>query len=89
MAITKGQVKTAEAAKTDTDNLSPATKFDASGAIIEPEIVERVDLSHPAVDSSPRANSSVEMNQIDFNDPTISQEEAVAKNLKEEKPKGD
>lgn len=64
------------------DTLAPATEFDASGAIIEPAIVERVDMSHPAVDDNPRKGQPVVANQIDFNDPTLAMAEAVAENLK-------
>lgn len=66
------------------EELKPATKFEASGAIIEPAIVDRVDMSHPSVDANPREKSTADMNRIDFNEPTslTSQEEAVARNLK-------
>lgn len=64
------------------DDLTPATDVAASGAIVEPEILEGIDTSHPAVDANPRAGLPKESNQIDFNDPTISQEEAVERNLK-------
>ncbi|MGF7152504.1 hypothetical protein [Novosphingobium gossypii] len=64
------------------DNLTPATDVAASGAIVEPEILEGIDTSHPAVDANPRAEVPKQSNQIDFNDPTISQEEAVERNLK-------
>lgn len=63
------------------DVLTPATEIEASGALIEPTIVERVDVDHPAVDNNPREGASVASNQIDFNDPTLTQEEAVVKNL--------
>lgn len=63
------------------DNLTPATDVAASGAFIEPEIVERIDTSHPAVDNNPRADAPKVSNQIDFNDPTLTDEEAVAQNL--------
>lgn len=64
------------------DNLAPATEFDASGAVIEPTIVERVDMEHPAVDNEPRKGQPVVANQIDFNDPTKTEAEAVEDNLK-------
>jgi hypothetical protein len=63
------------------DNLSPATKPEASGALQEPEIAARIDLNHPAVDSNPREGLPARSNQIDFNDPTISGHEAVRRNL--------
>lgn len=64
------------------DKLTPATDVAASGAMIEPEIVSRIDTSHPAVDNEPRKNQPVIANRIDFNDPTVSEAEAVAENLK-------
>lgn len=63
-------------------NPKPATDFEASGAVIEPATKRGVDMSHPAVDNNPRANTSADMNRIDFNDPTKSQKEAVEDNLK-------
>lgn len=64
------------------DNLTPATDVAASGAMIEPEIVDRIDTSHPAVDNEPRKGQPKVANQIDFNDPTLTEAEAVAQNLK-------
>jgi hypothetical protein len=66
------------------DNLSPATTKDleASGALQEPTIKERIDTKHPAVDDEPRKGLPPESNRIDFNDPTISGAEAVEQNLK-------
>lgn len=66
------------------ESLKPATKIEASGAIIEPAIRSGVDMTHPSVDANPREKSTADMNRIDFNEPTAltSQEEAVAKNLK-------
>lgn len=63
------------------DELEPATEVAASGALIEPTIVERIDTSHPAVDNEPRKGVSVESNQIDFNDPTLTLSEQVERNL--------
>lgn len=63
------------------DQLEPATAVEASGAMIEPTIVERIDTSHPAVDNEPRKGVSRVSNQIDFNDPTQTPEEAVLENL--------
>jgi hypothetical protein len=63
------------------DNLSPATEVAASGALVEPEIIERIDTTHPAVDDQPRAGQPKVSNQIDFNDPTLTDAEAVQKNL--------
>lgn len=63
------------------DTLTPATTVAASGAFIEPEIAERIDLDHPAVDNNPRKGQPVLANQIDFNDPRLDTAEAVEKNL--------
>lgn len=63
------------------DELAPATQVQPSGAFMEPEIAERVDTSHPAVDNEPRKGQPKVANQIDFNDPTISDAEAVERNL--------
>lgn len=63
------------------DDLAPATTFAASGATIEPAIIDRVDMSHPAVDDAPRKCAPAVSNQIDFNDPTLTDAEQVAKNL--------
>ncbi len=63
------------------DKLEPATTVEASGAMIEPTIVERIDTSHPAVDNEPRKRQPKIANQIDFNDPRLSDSEAVAQNL--------
>lgn len=46
-----------------------ASEFDeASGAIIEPEILRDVDPQHESVDNNPRAGTTAEQNAIDFND---------------------
>jgi hypothetical protein len=63
------------------DTLTPATHVAASGAFIEPEIVERIDVDHPAVDNNPRKGQPAIANQIDFNDPHLGNEDAVKKNL--------
>ncbi len=64
------------------DNISAATKMEASGAFIEPEIVDRIDVGHPAVDNHPRKGQPKIANQIDFNDPTLDSAAAVEQNLK-------
>lgn len=64
------------------DNIAPATKMEASGAFIEPEIAEGIDVDHPAVDNHPRKGQPKVANQIDFNDPTLDSAEAVERNLK-------
>lgn len=63
------------------DVLTPATEVAASGALIEPTIIERIDTAHPAVDNEPRKRQPVIANRIDFNDPTLSDQEAVERNL--------
>ena len=63
------------------DDLTPATEVQPSGAMIEPTIVERIDTSHPAVDNEPRKGQPKVANQIDFNDPGLSEAEAVERNL--------
>jgi hypothetical protein len=64
------------------DTLTPATDVAASGAFIEKEIVERIDVDHPAVDNNPRRGQPKVANQIDFNDPALDSADAVAANLK-------
>lgn len=82
MAISKqGATARTVAKPAEVQKLDPAKEVAASGAIIEPEIAAGVDMAHPAADSNPRATSTADMNRIDFNDPTLSQEEAVAENL--------
>jgi hypothetical protein len=66
------------------DTLTPATDVAASGAFIEPEIVSRIDVNHPAVDNHPRKGQPAVANQIDFNDPAIDTAEAVARNMKDQ-----
>jgi hypothetical protein len=68
-------------------DLTPASDVAASGALIEPEIVSGIDTDHPAVDNTPRKGQTVLANQIDFNDPTLSPDAAVAANL--QAPKAD
>lgn len=59
--------------------IAPASDVDTAGA--PQQIVPDVDLSHPAVDNDPRAGTTIEQNKIDFNDPTLSGQEAVKQNL--------
>ncbi len=60
----------------------PAAKtVEPSGA---PDQVTDVDLGHPAVDANPREQTTEDQNRIDFNDPTISGAEAVARHLAEQ-----
>lgn len=94
MSITKKSVDTSDVKLSDVpgvadtkgleiDKLEPATEVAASGALIEPTIVERIDTSHPAVDNEPRKGASVASNQIDFNTPSglTTQEDEVVENL--------
>lgn len=57
-----------------------ATTFSTSGAPVQ--LSGDIDVSSPAVDNDPRAGTSELQNRIDFNDPTLSGQEAVEKNLK-------
>ncbi len=61
-------------------DIAPANEVDPSGAPVQ--IVPDVDLSHPAVDADPRKGTTVAQNRIDFNDPSLSGGEAVAKMLR-------
>jgi hypothetical protein len=61
-------------------NIPAATSVDTSGA--PQQVVPDVDMSHPAVDDNPRANTTVDQNRIDFNDPTLTGAEAVEQNLR-------
>ena len=65
--------------KQTSNGAKPATDIDTAGA--PQQIVDDVELSHPAVDNDPRANTTAESNRIDFSDPTISGAEAVKRNL--------
>jgi hypothetical protein len=60
------------------ENIPPATGFELSGAPIQ---LTDIDAAHPAVDANPRANTTVDQNRIDFNDPGLSGEDAVKRNL--------
>lgn len=79
-ALTSASLASGSAAQPEPANLPPAKTVDAAGA--PQQIVPDVDLKHPAVDDNPRADTTVTMNQIDFNDPTVSGADAVAANLK-------
>lgn len=63
------KAKAAEAAGSAAADLAPATQMEhPSGAIIEPEVMQAIDLSHESVDANPREGTTVEQNQIDWND---------------------
>lgn len=48
---------------------APATALnDPSGAIVEPQIIGAVDVSHEAIDANPRAGTTARQNAIDLND---------------------
>lgn len=80
MAVTKKTAAPANESKPA--DIAPATDFEASGAVIEPAVVKKVDMKHPAVDDNPRKGTTADMNRIDFNDPTKTDAEAVEDNLK-------
>lgn len=85
MAIDKGKAPDGKPAETEGQkaaNIAPATSIDPSGA--PQQVVPDVDLDHPAVDANPRANTTVDQNKIDWNDPTIPSAEAVADQLNEQ-----
>jgi hypothetical protein len=85
MAVTTHPPKKPAADKGDDKaNLTPATEIAASGALVEPEILTGVDVDHPSVDNAPRKDSTVDMNRVDFNEPSglQSPEETVEENLK-------
>jgi hypothetical protein len=60
-------------------SIPAADTFSPSGA--PNQSVSDVDPAHPAVDSNPRENTTVDQNRIDFNDPTLTGQEAVEANL--------
>lgn len=62
-------------------NIKPATEFSTSGAPVQ---TTEFDINHPAVDNNPRENTTADQNRIDFNDPDLSEEEAVVENLKKQ-----
>lgn len=93
MAVTKSSTKDTKAANAevkereaelakpaDVPPVENAEGFEASGA---PKQAGNFDPDHPAIDNNPRAETTVGQNKIDMNDPNLSMEEAVEKNLKE------
>lgn len=49
---------------------APAPALDEpSGAVIEPAVLDAVDVAHGSVDANPRAGTTADQNRIDFNDP--------------------
>ena len=75
----EGRLKAREAELKKPADIAPATEFSPSGA---PRQVTDIDVSHPAVDNDPRAETTIAQNKADFNDPGLSMEEAVAEQLK-------
>ncbi len=61
-------------------NIAPVSAFSTSGA---PAQTVGIEPEHPAVDNNPRANSTIDMNRIDFNDPVREGSEIVAENLRD------
>ena len=63
--------KKAEAAEaTETKGPAPAeTIHNSSGALMEPEIKDGVELSHPSIDSNPRLGTAPAQSARDMNDP--------------------
>lgn len=61
-----------------------AQAFEASGAVIESGALKQVDVDHPAVDNNPRAGTTVRQNSIDFNDPTLTDRQAVEQRLSDQ-----
>lgn len=88
-AVAKKSGAATTVAKQAGDNLSPATETAASGALIEPEIAAASVIEHPALDTHPRSGTPATSNQIDLNDPTLTPEQAVVKNLTGELPEDD
>jgi hypothetical protein len=58
-----------------------ASEFEASGAVVEEGALKKIDVDHPAVDNNPRAGTTARQNQIDFNDPTLTDRKAVEQRL--------
>lgn len=79
-------IEAAQALRADVPSadIPPATEIDPSGA--PHQIVPDVDLDHPAVDADPRANTSVDQNRIDFNDPAREGVDVVSDELGMTKP---
>lgn len=80
--VATDQAAAAKPSSAKTNNAAPATDFAPSGA--PNQVVEGVDPSHPAVDNDPRAGTTGDQNRIDFNDPSLSESEAVQQNLQDQ-----
>ena len=70
-----------EAEKPANIDQASAEDIEASGAILEPQTVDGIDPNHPAVDANPRERTTAVQNQIDFNDPTKGDADAVREGL--------
>lgn len=78
--VAPGVIGTAAALDTSGPaDVAPATAFSTSGAPVQTVGIEP---EHPAVDNNPRANTTADMNRIDFNDPVREGSEVVAESLK-------
>lgn len=65
----EAQAQAAAAADAPADPEPAPELTDASGAVVEPEILGAVDLTHPSADANPRDGTTAAQNQIDWNDP--------------------
>lgn len=71
MATKKQEEAAAQAFAADAPaNPAPAAGLtEASGAVVEPEVLSAVDLGHESADANPREGTTTAQNQIDWNDP--------------------
>jgi hypothetical protein len=81
MAAHKNETTAKDDHGSEKANVKPATTFSPSGA---PNQTAGIDVDHPAVDNDPRKDTTADQNRIDFNDPDLSEEEAVEANLKKQ-----
>lgn len=81
MAAQKNETTAKDDKGAEKANIKPATTFSPSGA---PNQTVGIDVDHPAVDNDPRKDTTADQNRIDFNDPELSEEEAVEKYLKKQ-----
>lgn len=81
MAAHKNDTTVKDDKGTEKANIKPATTFSPSGA---PNQIAGIDIDHPAVDNDPRKDTTADQNRIDFNDPDLSESEAVEQNLKKQ-----
>ena len=56
-------------ARTVADPAPAPALEDASGALIEPEVAQAIDITHASVDANPRAGTTAVQNAVDWNDP--------------------